>query len=272
MTDFSVLMSIYGGDDSKYLADALNSISEKQSLKPSQYVIVIDGPISSDLESVLQDFLDRNKRKSKVVRLTKNVGLGRALQKGLEKVDNEIVVRMDSDDVSLPYRFERLIEPFFKDPSLVLCGSSIIEYDEKMEVKLGERKVPLKYYDIKKFSRHRSPFNHVSVAFKKSKVMHVGGYEHFPLMEDYYLWLKLLSSYDNLINIEEPLVLVRAGKNMLARRRGIEYIKSEYRLLKYFLKNKDYNNTQQIFIFFARVVTRTLSGRLLNSIYGLLRK
>jgi hypothetical protein len=50
--------------------------------------------------------------------------------------------------------------------------------------------VPTTHEDIKKFAQKRCPFNHMTVAYKKSVITELGGYQHHLFMEDYNLWFE----------------------------------------------------------------------------------
>jgi hypothetical protein len=100
----------------------------------------------------------------------------------------------------------------------------------------------------------------------------VGGYRDFPFMEDYYLWLRLLQKYDQVKNIDESLVLVRGGSEMVSRRKGMQYLKSELSLYLFFIKNTQCNKIYQTFVFLGRATARLVPGKILSVIYRVLRK
>ena len=220
LENFSVLMPVYFGERLEFLSEAVRSILD-QTLLPSQLVIVCDGPIREDCDAFLQNLSIGFELT--ILRLPNNVGLGRALQVGLESCSNDIVVRVDSDDVSLNNRFVSLVTLMSCSPELAVVGSYIREFNFRLDLL---RKVPLAYSDIKSFSRFRNPFNHMSVAFRKSLVFSVGGYEHCPGYEDYYLWLKVLKRYE-CMNIPEVLVFARTGEDFFKRRGGYVFFKKE---------------------------------------------
>ena len=95
---FSVLMSVYHKDDPTYLDTALNSLTE-QTAVPDEIVLVKDGPVSQQLEEVIDAF-HKKFCNLKIVALEKNSGLGNALNQGLKHCSHELVARMDSDDIS----------------------------------------------------------------------------------------------------------------------------------------------------------------------------
>ena len=86
---------------------------------------------------------------------------------------------MDSDDVSLPNRFEQQLKEFENNSNLTIVGGYIQELDSQTNKEISIRKVPLEDKQIKKFIKTRSPFNHVTVMFKKEDILKVGNYQPF---------------------------------------------------------------------------------------------
>lgn len=228
---FSVLMSIYKGDNPAYLRESLESIAN-QTLLPNEVVLVLDGPVGENLENVIANYQQRYKNKFliKIVRLNENKGLGEALRIGLKHCTNEIVARMDADDVSLPNRFETQIDYLLKK-NLDIVGSYIDEYDENLRKKIATRKVPTAHRNIVRLSRYRNPFNHMTVIFRKKSVERAGSYIPLLYFEDYYLWLRVIKGGARCGNVPIPLVKARTGRSMLKRRSGIKYLRSELKFL-----------------------------------------
>ena len=110
MKEFSVLISVYAREQSDYLRSALHSVFE-QTVPPTEVVLVEDGPLTTELEAVITDFCEKYNT-LKIVKLAKNMGLGNALNIGLSACTYDLVARMDSDDLSLPNRFEAQLKVF----------------------------------------------------------------------------------------------------------------------------------------------------------------
>lgn len=225
---FTVLMPLYNGDNPKIFKAAVDSVYQN-TLRPNQFVLVVDGPLRLDLEFALNKILSTYKNKISLVRITSNIGLAGALNIGLSKVKYEWVVRADADDINMNNRFERLAAKLDNDPELSLIGSSIIELDDNRTVQFL-KKMPIKENDIRNYAKYRNPFNHMSVAYKLSVVNDVGGYPEILYKEDYALWAKILKIQVKCANLDEALVYVSAGKAMLKRRTGWKYVHSEWEL------------------------------------------
>lgn len=232
---FSVLMSVYKNDNPEYLIQAINSITLEQIVKPNEIIIVVDGLIPIELEEVLEQYKEKCDY-LKTVYLKENRGLGEALKVGLEHCTYNIVARMDSDDISVPNRFEKQIREFEKNNEIDIVGGQIYEFIDNKENIICSREVPLENKKIYKYAKKRCPFNHVTVMFKKDKILNCGGYLSWYNNEDYYLWIRMMENKAKFKNIPEFLVYVRVGDAMYQRRGGIKYFKSEYRIAKIFIQ------------------------------------
>lgn len=222
---FSVLMSVYRRTNPIFLDEALKSIWDHQHLKPSQIVLIQDGPISKETDQVLLRWNKRLGTKFTLFRFEVNNGLASALNKGLTLCRYELVARMDDDDISLPGRFRQQIKYFLSHPNIGVLGTQVEERDQSLKRVLAYRKVPISNKDILSFSKKRSPVNHPSVMFKKSIVLSVGGYPSlYP--EDWPLWGLLLSRQVIFSNLSETQVIMRA-QDAISNRRGLKFLIGE---------------------------------------------
>ncbi|MEQ4713881.1 glycosyltransferase [Providencia alcalifaciens] len=272
MIKFSVLLSVYKNEKAEYLYLALNSIIIEQTRLPDEIVLVKDGPLTTNLESIITDFEKSTAIPVKIISLKNNIGLGNALNAGLKHCSYDWVFRMDTDDVSLPHRFEKQINFIINNPEIVILGTNVEEYDCNMTVSLGVRKTPCTHAEIINYIKVRNPFNHMSVAFKKNVILSVGGYQHHLFMEDYNLWIRVISAGYKSANLDEVLLNVRAGDSMIQRRKGLVYIKSEFQLAKLKTSNNVDNRISAARYFLLRSITRILPTSTLSNIYKKLRK
>lgn len=230
----SVLMSVYYKEQPDYLETALDSVF-RQTVPAAQVVLVKDGPLTEGLDKVIGRF-ERENPLMTVVPLPRNVGLGNALNEGLKHCEYDLVARMDSDDICVEDRFERQLKAFADDPSLGIVGGWIDEFESDPDVIVSCRRPPQYHYELESFFKSKSPLNHMTVMFRKEVVKAVGGYQHFYLLEDYWLWGRLIAARTKFYNVPSCLVKVRGGASMTARRGGWKYFKSEARLQKKFLE------------------------------------
>lgn len=222
---YSVLMSVYAKDNPEYLSDAINSMLA-QTVLPEQFVIVIDGPISNELKQIIITYWNSNKKLFTIIPLKHNGGLGHALNIGLKYCRNELVARMDADDISLPKRCEKELRCFQKDEKLDICGCNLDEFLDNPENILTSRIVPSDYDQIKRFMRRRQAFNHATVIYKKSTVLATGGYQTLKRKEDFDLFSKMLIAGAYAKNLKESLYLCRVSQDNYRRRKNIENFKS----------------------------------------------
>ena len=176
-----------------------------------------------------------------VVRYEKNRGLGIALHDGLLECKNEIIFRMDTDDICLPTRFEKQLKIFKKDKSIDIVGSNITEFDETMENSTSERIVPETDSEIKVRAKKRNPMNHMTVAYKKDAVIKAGNYQDMMYFEDYYLWVRMMINNCKFYNVQETLVNVRGGKTFTIEAENNS--KENKYIQKVFLNGKPYKKT-----------------------------
>lgn len=231
-------MSVYKNDNPEYFRSALESILN-QTVPPNEIVLTIDGPIPDTIESVLQEYTKNEI--IKIVRSEKNQGLGLAHAMGVENCSNELIGIMDSDDFSVPQRFELQLKYMVEHPESDLLGGQIEEFIDTQNNIVGKRNVPLDNKSIYKYLKYRQPLNHMTFFFKKNKVMEVGNYEHWHLDEDYFLICKMAKAKMIFANLPDTLCYVRVGKEMYARRGGYKYFLSEKKLQDWMLKNKIIN-------------------------------
>ena len=220
--NYSILMSVYSKEQPRYLRESLESMFN-QTVKTNDFVLVLDGPLTDELYGVINEFKDKYRSILNTVQLDENVGLGRALNIGLKKCKNEIVARMDSDDISLPNRCELQLSEFINNPNLDIVSGIIYEFDGNRDCITSKKTLPIKNNDIYKYAKKRCPFNHPCAMYKKSTVFKAGGYQHFLWFEDYFLWVRMLKNNVEVCNIVEPLLLMRSENEMYKRRGGFKY-------------------------------------------------
>jgi len=231
---FCVLMALYHGDKPALFEAAVRSIFLNTVL-PNQFIVVIDGPIPAQLESVVQA-LQKEYPLIEFIYLPKNLGLAQALNTGLSHIRYPWVVRADSDDVNLPQRFEALATALNQHPQWQLFSSAILELDENNQP-MTLREVPCSEEEIRQFAKRRNPFNHMAVAYRLDAVLACGGYPNIFLKEDYALWCLFLARKIPVGNLKEVLVHASAGMNMFRRRGGWRYAKSEWQMQNLLVKS-----------------------------------
>ncbi|MGQ9374601.1 glycosyltransferase [Acinetobacter tandoii] len=265
---FSVLSSIYYKERPEYLEQSFESIWDMQTYKPTEIVLVLDGPIGEELTVCVQKWQSKIGSPLKVVPLPQNVGLGKALNEGLKQCSYNWVFRMDTDDICTSDRFEKQIKFIEQNPNVVLFGGQILEFDQNISDADVLKAVPATYEQIKKFAQNRCPFNHMTVAYKRDVILSLGGYQHHLFMEDYNLWLRVIGNDYQVANLPDVLLYARVGNGMHARRKGFQYIKSEKQLLDLKKQLKIQSPFYATIYFIVRSTFRLMPANLLGKIYN----
>lgn len=222
---YSVLMSVYIKDKCEYVKSAIDSMLN-QTVKPEQYVIVEDGEIGGDIKELLSGYKKEYPDMFTIVKIKNNSGLANALNEGLKVCRNELVARMDADDISKPERCEQELNLFNEYENLDICGCNIDEFYSSPEKVQSSRIVPYEYEEIKRFMKRRQAFNHPSVMYKKTKVIENGGYPLLKRKEDFDLFSKMINNGCYAMNINKSLYLYRADKGNYMRRKSLTNVKS----------------------------------------------
>lgn len=263
MQKFSIAISVYKNDNPIFFDRALESITDLQTIKPDEICLVVDGPIPNEIDEVIVKY--DKKYTLKIIRLEKNGGLGNALKIATENATYDLIARMDSDDVSVPTRFEEQLKFFEEHPEIDIVGGNITEFINEETNIVAKRCVPTTNEDIRGYMKKRCAFNHVSVMFKKRAILDVGGYLDWHYNEDYFLWIRMWLNNAIMANTGSVLVNVRTGTDMYSRRGGRKYYESEKSLQQYMYQHKMINWHTYILNVAKRFIMQCL---LPNSIRG----
>ncbi|WP_180035088.1 MULTISPECIES: glycosyltransferase [unclassified Acinetobacter] len=265
---FSVLISIYYKEKPEHFNACMKSIWDQQTLKPTEIVLVEDGPLTTELYESIALWSARLQQTLRIIKLQDNVGTGKAKNIGLQNCQYEIVSIVDTDDISVSDRFEKQIKCFEADSELVILGGQITEFVDDITSPSGMRVVPLDNPALRQYAKKQSPFNNMTISYRKSKIMEVGGYQHHLWMEDYNLFLRVIAKGYKIQNLEDVLVYARIDNGMHARRKGYEYIKSEKQLLNLKKELKIQNPIHANILFLIRSAFRLIPSSLLGKIYN----
>lgn len=258
--NISVLMSVYYKEKPEYMRQCFNSLLN-QTLKANEWIIVEDGKLTEELYAVLDEYESKYPNLIKRFPLPENVGLGLALREGVPKCTNEIIARMDTDDIARKDRFEKQYAEFQNDKELDICGSNIKEFEDTPKNVVSKRRVPLIDAEIKEYQKKRDSFNHMTVMYKKSAVLRAGNYQSCLLMEDTLLWVHMIQTGAKCMNLPDYLVYARVGKDMYDRRGGMDYFKKYKTGRKKiydtgFISKKEYYETLVVQIVVCLIPTR----------------
>jgi glycosyltransferase involved in cell wall biosynthesis len=225
---FSLLLPFYAGDAADHLARSLRSAVDEQERPPNEVVLVRDGPVAAEADALVSEFRARAAVPVSVLTLPQNRGLSSALEVGLAACRYDLVARQDADDISLPQRFS--VQLPVVESGVDVVGSGLLEFGADEHDIIRRRTPPLEPTTIAAYARVASPFNHPSVVYRRSAVAAVGGYERLPLLEDYWLFVRMIHAGARVANVPDPLVLYRVGSGAYNRRGGWALVRSELEL------------------------------------------
>ncbi len=229
MENYSVLMSVYYGEKSEYLRLSTTSMLN-QTVPTNDFVLICDGPLTDELNTVIDELLHDYGDVLHVVRMEENRGLGDALNVGIQICKNEFIARMDSDDIAVANRCELQLKKFKEDPDLAIIGGSIDEFEGTPFNVVSHKSMPQSHSDVINYAKIRNPFNHPTVMYRKSAVLQVGGYPHRMLHEDYGLWADMILNGCKVCNLPDTLCFMRVDGGLYNRRGGWNYLKLAIRL------------------------------------------
>lgn len=223
---YTVLMSVYYKEKPEYLSLSIESMLN-QTVKPDEFIIVKDGPLTTELDEVINNFVTAYPKTFNIIVNETNLGLGPALAKGIENSKNELIARMYSDDYVVSTRCERQLEKFREDPKLGMVGSYEAEFVDDIDNVISIHRVPSENDEIERFMHRRCSVLHPTVMYKKSAVLKSGNYQSVLLYEDYDLFARMVLEYHiKSYNIPEPLYYIRTSEDFFKRRGGIKYAKT----------------------------------------------
>lgn len=255
---FSITTAVYKNDKPVFVKDALDSMLVNQTVRPSDIVLVQDGPIPDALSKLLAEYENQYPEVMHVIRLEKNGGLGNALKIGVENAKYDIIARMDSDDICLPDRFEKQLAYLEAHPECDIVGGQMTEFIDTPDNIVGKREVPLANDEIYDYMKSRCALNHVTVMFRKEAVINAGNYQDWFWNEDYYLWVRMMMAGCRFANIPDVAVNVRSGEDQYARRGGKKYFDSEIGIKKLMLKNGMITRKEYIVNYVERFIIQLL--------------
>ena len=262
-------MVVCESDNYEYLKQSMQSIID-QTLKPSEIILIINGYFEAqNVDDLKNEF--SNKIELGVYNLDNNYGLAYALNFGLSKCNFDLVARMDPDDISLPERFEMQYSLMLNNPHLAASSAWIEEFNEDLTESKGVRTTPLGDINIdNKYSKLRSPLNHIPAIIRKSIILKIGGYPNFKKGQDYALWSLVLVKGYTLRNIGKVLAKVRSSSSKTDRR-GIKRLYSEIPVIFFQYKISYLSLYEFIFSLTIRVIMRLLPYKVRKLVFKKLR-
>lgn len=226
----SVLMSVYCSEQPKFFDQAIGSVMEKQTLLPNQLVLVEDGKLTPELYAVVDKWKKRLGDKMTVLKQKENLGLTKSLNHGIKSISDDIIARMDSDDISLPERFRLQVEFLEKHPEIDILGGAIEEIDEHENI-LNNRFYPEGQQAILKTIYRTNPIAHSTVMIRRRIFDNGLQYnEKYRTSQDLALWIDAICAGYRISNIPDIVLKFRRLSVVFHRRRRKKNLWCEFRI------------------------------------------
>lgn len=221
MPKISVVMPVYNAE--KYLREAIDSILN-QTYGDFEFIIIDDGSTDSSPE-IVRSYSDPRIR---FYINEHNMGVAETLNLGLELASGEYIARMDSDDISLPERFEKQVAFMDAHTKVAVCATAVhlfgaVEVDRVFSTTPNELKVDLLFGNC---------FAHPTVMLRGSVIKNEKYYynKNFDKMEDYEMWVRISRKYA-LASLRDVLLKYRVHSMQVTQNYGQEY-EVQIRVLK----------------------------------------
>ena len=219
----SVLIPCYN-TKREFIEDCLKSIKEQIGNFGIELVWINDcsNEENTNIQIELLKELESLKNFKLIYNRTKiNRGISFCLYQGVLLCSNELILRMDSDDIMVNNRIKNQIDYMNNNLSCVLCGSNIISFEIingiKSELRRSNHKNILTWHEYKLNPKDWF-LNHPTLCFRKQSLLRAGNYrQHFRVpFEDLELELRILKMFGSVHNIPECLVLYRTHENQIS--------------------------------------------------------
>lgn len=186
-------MPVYNGQ--LYVHDAVASMLG-QTYQDFDLLVVDDGSTDETLQ-ILQAFDDE---RLIIEKNPQNMGIVKTLNKGLEMITGEYIIRMDADDIAKPTRIEKQVAYMDAHPEVgASSGAAIVFKEEKAISRLN---MPIGVKKARTELLFKSPLIHPAAIIRNKTIKHNGIHyrEELKATEDYGFWqdISFVSNIDNL--------------------------------------------------------------------------
>jgi len=223
----SVLVSSYN-TKAIYIKECLDSIGDQMGYFNIELVWINDG--SNDLTTrLLKKILTQFEKSVRFIKIVYsendgNKGLGYTLNKGIELCTNEIIIKMDSDDIMVPNRIQLQLNYMRNNPTTMICGGQINCFRQSIEQSVSRTSHTSLTWEEYKHSRSHWFINHPTVCYRKSAVVKAGNYDKNlkQMAEDFELELRMLKTHGYIHNMSEILLNYRLHNEQVTHNGGKE--------------------------------------------------
>jgi glycosyltransferase involved in cell wall biosynthesis len=223
----SILVSSYN-TKLIYIKECLDSIKHQIGDFNIELVWINDGSdkLSTTLLKKALDAFNTTTRFTKCIYIENecNMGIGYSLNKGIQLCSNEIIIKMDSDDIMVKDRILKQLTFMENNPHIQVCGGQVSFFRDNIQNTFGKTNHPSISWDEYKVIKSHWISNHPTLCYRKSAILDVGNYDlnKSRMTEDFELTIRLLQKTKYLYNFEDVLLYYRSHENQVTNNGGIE--------------------------------------------------
>ncbi|WPF66360.1 MULTISPECIES: glycosyltransferase [unclassified Corynebacterium] len=262
MPTLGVFALLYHGSVPDQVRASLESLAA-QTHRADHIAIIQDGPVSPQLTQVIEEFAAEHSEAT-IVRLPANVGGALASAAGVEALSDDLIARLDTDDIAAPQRFEKQYAFLDRHPEIDILGTAVAEFEHSPDQVTAIRSLPERHEEIARYAKMRSPINHPSVMMRARAVHKAGNYREVHFMEDYDLFARALATGARFHNLPEPLTYFRVSAAQFQRRTSREMLAVERRMQRNLVSYGLISKPRSWFNLVARNTYRLLPPALLR--------
>ncbi len=177
----SVVMPTYNSE--KYVAEAVESILT-QTLPDFEFLIVNEYGSNDATVDIINAFHDPRVR---IIQSTERLGIAASLNEGIRQAKGKYIARMDSDDISVPERFEKQIAFMEEHPEIAVLGGWQRHFGAVSVI----HKTPCSHEEIRAALLFNCEMCHSVIMLRREEMLkHDLWYDPAFVSEDYELWLR----------------------------------------------------------------------------------
>lgn len=199
----SVVMPVYNAE--KYVSDAIESILQ-QTFTDFELIVINDGSTDNSAK-ILKNYADQDNR-IRFINHRKNKGLIGVLNEGLDICCGKYIARMDSDDISMPQRFEAQVAYMDAHPECGVLSVGFQMFGDSDKIVIHPAHVGIVDF------MHGCLVAHPGVMMRKS-VLDMYGFRYdknYKYAEDYDLWSRM-ACVTQIHNLPDVLLQYRWHKS-----------------------------------------------------------
>lgn len=237
----SVVIPCY--NHAQFVQDCIQSVID-QTYANIELIIIDDGSKDQSVEKI-EEMLDkcRSRFSRFEFRHRPNKGLSETLNEALEWCQGEYFSAIASDDMMLKEKTQIQIDAFKKNKKVLgVFGNFILINNHGNEIK--SKKIAQNVYTFKDVYEQNHFLPAPTQMLKLESVRNIGGFKAGILIEDWYIYLKMLESGGEMLLLKEDLSFYRHHENNMSGNFK-KMTLGRFQVINHFLSNE---YTEKVFI------------------------